>query len=520
MLAWAATAASFGALMLTAAPVPATAATEATAVRTVTASPFSFNWSGGMTAPVTWNGNGAGGTWDVLTHGRHVGDYADPTVAGHGADCSPPPATHVITTLADTVFICRNHIMTSVTDGGYGGDVLTPDHMVDFSSGTATVSFNVSTLHNDARDYFDIWITPFQSNLMLPLTDAVDVAGPPQYALRVRDCFCGSNQDSFTGSVFNNFAESPLPTVTGTALQSMLPPSAVTRTGFELDVSRNHVKFGVPSIGLWWLDTAANIPFTQGVVQLIHHSYDACKGQTTNLSNPCMADTWHWSNFSISQAVPFTIINGSPRSASAGTPTITFGAPAPAGAFLRFEALTGGLSVSFDGGHTFTAPNRQNIIGDHGVIHTEHFLPYFTPIPAGTQSVTFTGQNWYAGVWWVRDISIWAASGLSPIITAPAAPPANPPTNPATNPPTNHPVTSPPGTKPGTSGSGSGEGTGGSGGSSGSTGSTGEGSTKPESIITRLESAINPTDDPAIALIVLGLLATTIYVVMRAVRGS
>ena len=504
LLAWAATAASFGGLLLTAAPVPATAA----AVQATTAAPFTFNWAGGMTAPVTWNGDGGAGTWDVLAHARGIGDTMQPTVVGHGVDCSPPPATHVATTLADSVYICRNHVMTSVTDRGYGADVLTPDHMVDFSSGTSTISFNVSTMHVDARDYFDVWVTPFQSNLMVPLTDAVDVAGPPQYALRIRDCFCGNNTDQFTASVFNNFAETVLPQATGTTLQTMVPPSMVTRTGFELDIAQNHVRFGVPSVGLWWVNTGASLPFTQGVVQLIHHSYDACKDQTTTMSNPCVADTWHWSNFSISQAVPFTIINGSPRTATAGSPTVNFPAPAPAGAFLRFEAVSGGMSVSFDGGHTFSAATRQPIIGDHGVIHIEHFLPFFTAIPTGATSVVFGGQNWFGGPWWVRDPSIWKASGISPIVQAPAAPPANPPTNP----PTSHPVTSPsshPTAPAGTSGEGS-----------GSTGSGEGGSAKPESIITRLESAINPSDDPAIALIVLGLLATTIFVVMRAIRGS
>lgn len=508
-LAWAATAASFGALMLTAAQPES--ATAATTVRTTATSAFTFNWQGGLTAPVTWNGDGSVGTWDVLTHARGVGDSMQPTLAQHGADCAPPPATHVITTLADSVFICKNHVMTSVTDRGYGADVLTPDHMVDFSSGTSVVAFSVSTLHIDPRDYFDIWVTPFQDNLMVPLTDAVDVQGPPAYAVRVRDCFCGNNTDVFTASVFNNFAETPLPTASGVTLQTLLPPSAVTRTGFELDIAKNHLRFGVPSAGLWWIDTAVNLPFSQGIVQLIHHSYDACKDQTTTLANPCVADTWHWSNFSISQSVPFTIINGSARSANANAPTVTFPAAAPGGAFLRFEALTGGIQVSFDGGHTFSAPTRQPIIGDHGTIHPDHFSPYFTPIPAGATSVVFSAQNWYGGQWWVRDPSIWAASGVSPIVQGPSAnPPTNPPTSHPTNPPTNHP-TNPPTQNPI---SGSTEGSGG--------GSTGEssGSPEPENIVVRLESAVNPTHDPAINVILLGLLATLVYVGLRMIRNT
>src|SRR4029077_17407044 len=162
--------------------------------------------------------------------------------------------------------------------------------------------------------------------------------------------------------------------------QTMLPPSAVTRTGFELHISQNHIRFGIPSIGLWWVDTAANIPFSRGVVQLIHHSYDACKDQTTTTANPCTADTWHWSNFGISQSIPFTILNGSARAANAQSATVSFPAGAPANSFLRFEGI-GTIQVSFDGGHTFQAARVQPIIGDHGTIHPEHFSPYFTPIP-------------------------------------------------------------------------------------------------------------------------------------------
>ncbi|TMC54335.1 MAG: hypothetical protein E6J20_04505 [Chloroflexi bacterium] len=519
-MAWAATAASIGLVAIPAVqPVPASAATT---------SAFSFNWSGGASAPVTWNGDGSPSTWDVLTHARGPGDAMQPTVAQHGADCSPPPATHVITTLSDSVFICRNHVMTSVTDRGYGADVLTPDHMVDFASGESVLSFSVSTLHNDARDYFDIWITPFASNLMVPLTDAVDVQGPPQNAIRVRDCFCGNNTDVFTASVFNNFAESPLPTASGTPLQSLLPPSAVTRTGFELHLSANHIRFGVPQAGLWWIDAAANIPFSRGVVQLIHHSYDACKDQTTTMANPCVADTWHWSNFAISQSVPFTIINGSPRSANPGATTIHFPAPAPANAFLRFEAVSGGLQLSFDGGHSFQAPSRQPIIGDHGNIHADHFTPYFTPVPAGTTSVVVSGQNWYGGQWWLRDPSIWAAQGTSPVVQPPAgnpptnpptSAPTNPPTHPPTNPPTSHP-TNPPTGNPGSGspgGSGSGEGSGGGQSSEGASTTPVE---KVTEFVAKLDAAVNPTHEPAINVILVGLLLAAVWAVLRVIRSS
>jgi hypothetical protein len=494
-----------------AAPVSASATT-----------PFSFSWSGGLTSPVPWSGSGASSTWDVLAHKRGLGEDMQATMAQHGADCAPPPATHMITTLADSVYICRNHLMTSVTDAGYGADALTPDHMADFASGESVISFSVSTLHTDARDYFDVWITPFASNLVLPLTDAVDVQGPPQYAVRVRGCVCGNNTDVFTASVFNNFVETALPSASGTPLQTMLPPSAVTRTGFELHISQNHIKFGVPSIGLWWVDTAANIPFTQGVVQIIQHSYDACKDQTTTTSNPCVADTWHWSNFGISQSDPFTIINGTQRWASAQSTTVNFGAPAPANAFLRFEALSGGISFSTDGGHTFQAAHRQPIIGDHGTIHPEHFTPYFTPIPAGTSSVVFSGQSWFGGTWEVRDPSIWAASGLSPIIQVPAG---NPPTQAPGNPPANPGSGSTGGSTSGGSSSPSGgsKGSTGGGAESGNTGSSSDQAAPPleraQQIAVDLVAAVNPRHDPVINVVIVLLIVVGVAGIYRVIRG-
>src|SRR2546423_403480 len=137
ILTWAVVVAALGAILMPAAvPVPAHAAATGA---------FSFNWSGGLSTPVVWDGNAPNGTWDVLTHAGGGGDPSLPYWAQHGAACTPPPATHLVTTLENSVFICRNHVMTSIADRGYGADVLTPDHMVDFASGESVVSFAVST---------------------------------------------------------------------------------------------------------------------------------------------------------------------------------------------------------------------------------------------------------------------------------------------------------------------------------------------------------------------------------------
>ena len=86
--------------------------------------------------------------WDVFQATNDSGDRwpdPDPMDAGHGHDCAPPPATHHITTWPDSVFTCRDHLMTSINGSVYGAIFLSPPAMVDFSSGSATISFDVST---------------------------------------------------------------------------------------------------------------------------------------------------------------------------------------------------------------------------------------------------------------------------------------------------------------------------------------------------------------------------------------
>src|SRR5256885_8190126 len=323
MMAGAAVAASFF-LMLVSAAGPTTASGASP-------SAFSFNWPGGLTAPVLWSGNGFGNTWDVQIHKRSVGDSMDAMVAGHGADCAAPPSTHPINMLAQGVYICKNHVMTAINDGGYGEVVLTPDHLVDFTSGTSTITFSVSTLQVNLRDWVELWISPFSENLTTPSNFGSQ--GNPNHALRFSLSQAGIISTS-AGDVarFDGFNNKTILPKTGAAgLTSIVAPSAVIRTTFEIDISQTHVRFGMPGVGAggtWWTDTNISpLGFTQGVVQLAHHAYDPQKsGQP--------GETWHWSGFSISNSLPFSIINGNERSINAGgATTVHFPAPAPANAF-------------------------------------------------------------------------------------------------------------------------------------------------------------------------------------------
>lgn len=515
------------------------ASTAQTSSAPVSAAAFAYNWAGTPATPQSVVPSG----WDVQIHKRYIGDDMDPMLAQHGAACEAPPATHPINMLADGVFICRNHLMTSIIDAGYGEIALTPDHLVDFSSGSASVTVDVSTLQMNAADWVEVWISPFQENLALPFEGGVDLQGPPLHGLRFSFNHSGSG-GTLSGDVyrFDNYVGTKLPRTAAPDLTSLVAQSAVTRTTYEIDLSQNHVRFGLPTVGAggtWWTDTnIAPLAFKQGVVQLTHHNYNTAKHCPT-----CGTDTWHWSNFAISNALPFSITNGIERSIHAtGATTVHFPAPAPANAYLRFSGIGPQgrtYTVSYNGGTSWVSPALQPQSGSKD----EHFSTYMTPIPAGTTSVMFRGQNWWGGPWWVRDPAIWSASGISPVV--------NSPTNPATNPPTNPP------TGAGNPGSGSGEGGGtrpGTGepgatkpaaGEPGATkpGASEPGATKPGSgeaagapsgsaekrassltelpktLLAKLAAVVNPTQDPTINVVLLILLSGAIFAVFKVIRG-
>jgi hypothetical protein len=386
----------FGALLL---------GSPAAGAETLPPEPFTFNWAGSPSSPQPWSPT----DWDVIVHSRDTGTWSqiDPMNADHGPDCSAPPATHVVTTYEDAVFICRNHMMTAINGGGYGVIYFAPNQLVDFSSGTASVRYRVSTLRASPRDWHDIWITPFDDNLVLPLYRFPDLQGPPRNAVHIQLV----SDDTFNGNVFRNFANTDLPKISGTSYDTVLGPSPTQRTQFELDISRTHIRFGMPEYKLWWIDTdVPDLGFSQGVVQLGHHSYNPTKAPNGR------PGTWHWSEFSISSAVPFTMLRGDLQSINSNTrDEVCFPAPAPSGSNLRFAGV-GTILVSFDGGRSFVAAQPAAQIGPHGegAPQAELFASYWTPIPAGTNSVLFRGIDWWGGPWWVRDPAIWSQSMAAP----------------------------------------------------------------------------------------------------------
>jgi hypothetical protein len=357
---------------------------------------------------------------DVQIHSRDTDTWysLEPMDAMHGPDCAAPPATHPESgAYADAVFQCKDHLMTSIKAEGYGEIILTPDAMLDFSSGTATVSWDVSTLQTSGRDWFDVWLTPFEENLPLPLQDWLpDLNGPPKDAVHVTLGEGGT----LCPEVYRDFVEALLADGYGngcnwsTGYDTILTPSGAVRTTFRIELSQAHLKVWVPpqpstsNQSLVWFDgpIPGGLPFNKAVVQFGHHSYnpekqDGCDPDAT----PCMAGTWHWDNLSLSRSVPFTMIKAEQRFADADSPAVKFNAPAPSNAYLRFSGHEAAVDASFNGGPYQTLAETPTAKGNGG-----DFGQFFAQVPEGTQTVTFRVKPGWSGDWILQDFGIWAAS--------------------------------------------------------------------------------------------------------------
>src|SRR5205809_5924344 len=140
----------------------------------------------------------------------------------------------------------------------------------------------------------------------------------------------------FIGEVYNGFSATGLKVAADSALlESFVPPSVVNRARFELRFTpvggKYRIQFGLVqnasgSQVVWFVDDTVSLPFSQAVFQLGLHSYtptkDAGCGPTIEDVQKhlgCAANTSHWSDFSIDNAVPFTIDPRPPQPAGDAT---------------------------------------------------------------------------------------------------------------------------------------------------------------------------------------------------------
>ena len=122
------------------------------AINAPAAPPSTFDGTPSLPQPFAEHGEFA--DFDVQVHSRDHDRWfnLEPINAQHGADCSGPPASHVNTSYAGSVFICNNHLMTAINASGYGVIYLTPNQLFDFSEGSS-VTFDISTERMSTRDW-------------------------------------------------------------------------------------------------------------------------------------------------------------------------------------------------------------------------------------------------------------------------------------------------------------------------------------------------------------------------------
>jgi hypothetical protein len=413
---------------------PSLAVTPARNVAATSA--FNFNWQGTPSSPQAWV-PGQVNDWDLISNIDGPTDSNGSMQAGHGPDCGAPPATHPIHGLADSAFICKNHMMTAIFGGGdafvgYGGVYFTPAQLADWSQGSASVSWKISTQRQSSRDWWQVNLTPFAQNMVLPLaSDLPAYDGEPQTGLEVKLDNTACGQSRF-GSVLKVITISGASTQelsnSGACVEQTVGSSAALRSQFQIDISGDHLKVFIPGTNAVWYDAPLQLPFKQAVVQFSHHSYNPAKGENPDGSQGT-PNTYHWSDISISPATPFTMLRPQqPLSLHEGQdPVLSLPQPAPKDAFLRFAGL-GDFQVSFDGGASFQPAQV------HGPYRkAEHFANFWTPIPAGTTKVLLKGRPNSSNLpWWVQDVSVWAQGGGTAGGPPPPPPPSTQPSTPAT----------------------------------------------------------------------------------------
>ena len=385
--------------------------------------------------------------WDIQVHKRDMHrnplNY-EPMQAQHGTGCQSPndPTnhSHTITTAEQSVYNCRDHVMTALNASDYGVIYLTPDHIVDFSDGEAIIRVDVSTFNTSGRDWWDIWISPYDQNLALPFGDfGVDLQGPPRNAILIEknsdNVFCIKEYRNFQNVTPGVFTSGNTCTW-WTGYTSFLTPDKSRRDTFEVRISKDRIRFGMPQYNFQWHDYRPTQPlsFDQGVVQLGHHSYTPEKDCWTAPSDGrgCRANSWHWDNVYISKAIPFTMIKADKRYVWTGPyhtlttdeqRTITFNEPAPANSHLRFSA-NGNVQISLNGGSFVNAQRPEEQTANAG-----HAGNFWHPVPEGTRTVAFrfSQRDWEGSPYVAKDFAIWSRTapgvgGTNPTATtAPAA---------------------------------------------------------------------------------------------------
>lgn len=364
---------------------------------------FVDTFDGAPTTPLPYTS----AQWDIAIHARQDPVTLQAVEAHHGNSCTGHPNTHTVTTYEDAVFSCNNHIMTAINGGEYGVIYLTPATLVDFTNQEATIAFDMSTLRTSQRDWVDIWITPYNNALKMPLEEWIpDGEGLPRNAIHVKMYLTGptNNLTAFGAAIVKDFVYTNLPT-TGDwkGYENVLTPSAVRRDTFEIKITKTHITVQMPNYNYVWVNT--NFPalnWSTGVVQFGHHSYNPTKCVN------CTPNTWHWDSVTINPAIPMQLIHVNKRDVSVNDEVVTFARPIPENTDLRFSSNTKNIELSFTNGATWIKPTKDaaSRTNTGGV-----FDSYRIAVPSGVTA--FKVRNVGTGAWRARNFVAWSSAAIT-----------------------------------------------------------------------------------------------------------
>ena len=371
--------------------------------------------------------------WAIVRQVRDRSSWNAPesmTAWHDGSTCNSPPASHTVASFDEVPFLCRNHMMTATNAGtatpdAYAVTYLTPDRLIDFSSGNTFVRFDVATLRSSGRDWIDLWITPYGDNLVVPLDDSLpDAQGYPRNGLHLRMTSGDVNSSRFEASLIVNHRAFRIPPSSTQTYEDAFraaipkpadpgafwPTSPTRRDTFELSIGNGRFRFGMPRYNLWWYDIPLQAmdmgPQLLGVLQIGHHSFHPSSDGAPN--------TWHWDNIGIAPARQFSIINGDRRYVDATTTTINFSRPAPWDANLRFAGYGSKFEVrGYDASGVALGGWQKAKQQDEELDVKGRFHSYWTPVPPGTARVDFRADNEPSNkskpdMWVARDATIWS----------------------------------------------------------------------------------------------------------------
>ena len=351
--------------------------------------------------------------WDIQTHIRSAHSTPGVTVrheADHGANCEAPgddgAVTHAVSKVEDTTYQCANHIMSSFRADDFGQIAMTPPALVDFSDGEATIKFDMSTLSDSPRDWPSLVIQNYADNLALPL----EAHWPDLNGFSKSAVLFDFRDGVVCPVIFRNFkaAEGANKFESGCrwwdSVENHIAPSAQTRRTFVVTISRTRIRVEIPELDLVFADyDIPDLGWDQGLVSLLHHSYDPLKGGGK------APNTWHFDNLEINPARPITIIQSPRRWANEDGAAFDFGEPAPANSYLRGTAIGTKLEVSFDDGRSWTVASQQP-----SELQDKPVWQFWHAIPEGVSSVKVRQGDpsvaWWPSNWIAKDLSIFSTS--------------------------------------------------------------------------------------------------------------